>query len=100
MTAAPRPPACSLFDLDGTLLDTAPDMARALNRLRLEQGLALLDFAAIRPVVSHGAAGLIRLGFGLTADDPRFESLRRRFLALYNEALAVDTVLFPGMEGI
>ncbi len=89
-----------LFDLDGTLLDTAPDMAQALNRLRLEQGESVLPFATIRPLVSHGAAGLIQLGFGVNADEPRFVGLRKRFLELYQAALAVDTTLFAGMEGL
>lgn len=93
-------PDCVLFDLDGTLLDTAPDMGRALNRLRVEQGLVALAAEAIRPVVSQGSPGLIRLGFGLEAGQPRFEALRERFLALYGEALARETRLFPGMAEV
>ncbi len=101
----PSPPLSAaitgvLFDLDGTLLDTAPDMVRALNRLRLEQGESVLPFATIRPVVSHGAAGLIELGFGISADEPGFAGLRERFLELYQAALAMDTTLFAGMEGL
>jgi phosphoglycolate phosphatase len=93
-------PACVLFDLDGTLLDTAPDMAMALNRLRVEQGWPALPFERIRPVVSHGAAGLLQLGFGLGSDDSRFGPLRQRFLELYDAALAVETALFEGMEHV
>jgi phosphoglycolate phosphatase len=89
-----------LFDLDGTLLDTAPDMARALNQLRLERSQPELPLERIRPFVSHGAAGLIRLGFGLQPDDPEFGPLRLRFLSLYDAALAVDTALFTGMEHV
>ena len=89
-----------LFDLDGTLLDTAPDMAQALNRLRLEQGLSALECAAIRPVVSHGSRGLIRLGFDLGPEDIGFEPLKQRFLDLYSADLARDTTLFPGMADV
>lgn len=89
---------CILFDLDGTLLDTAPDMARALNRLRREEGYPALPFESIRPVVSQGSPGLIKLGFDRSPGDVQFEMLRQRFLHLYASALAVKTTLFPGME--
>ena len=88
-----------LLDLDGTLLDTAPDMAAALNALRREHGLPEIEFAALRPQVSHGAAALVRLGFP-TARDAEFEGLRRRFLALYRGALATHTRLFPGYDAV
>ena len=94
------PLTCVLFDLDGTLLDTAPDMAKALNRLRLEHGRPALAFGVIRPLVSHGSTGLLRLGFGLEPDEPGFDALRERFLALYSAELACDTRLFPGMVGV
>lgn len=89
-----------LFDLDGTLLDTAPDLAYALNRVREEEGEAPLPFERIRPVVSHGSVGLLRLGFGLEPGTPRFDRLRRRLLAIYQDHLAVDTRLFPGMDAV
>lgn len=89
-----------LFDLDGTLLDTAPDMGRALNRLLIEQGLDALAAELIRPQVSHGSAGLLRLGFGLEPADTAFGPLRERFLALYRGALAIETRLFPGMAEV
>jgi phosphoglycolate phosphatase len=84
-----------LLDLDGTLLDTAPDMAGALNRLLVEEDREVLPFAQIRPVVSHGSSGLIRLAFG-TPDDNERQRLINRFLVIYSEALAVDTQLFAG----
>jgi phosphoglycolate phosphatase len=86
-----------LLDLDGTLLDTARDMAQALNRLRAAEGLEELPFERIRPLVSHGAPRLIRLGFG-EPDADRYEALRTRFLAFYRSALAVHTRLFSGFE--
>jgi phosphoglycolate phosphatase len=89
-----------LFDLDGTLLDTAPDMAQALNRLRLEENLPPLPFAVIRPMVSHGAAGLLKLSFGLSPEASAFHSLKQRFLELYAAGLATQTTLFPGMAEI
>lgn len=94
MTAAGRI-RCVLFDLDGTLLDTAPDMGGALNRLRAEHGLAPLPAAMLRPHVSNGAAALVRLGFPGVAGD-HFESLRLRFLDLYSNHLCEDTTLFDG----
>ncbi len=89
-----------LFDLDGTLLDTAQDMAAALNALRLEQRLPTLPFSHIRPVVSHGAQALIALGFELGPQDALFASLRQRFLDLYADSLARYTGLFPGMATV
>ncbi len=89
--------AAVLFDLDGTFADTAPDMARALNRLLRAEGRAPLPFARIRPHVSHGGRALIGLGFGLQPGDPDYEQLRQQFLHLYSDDLARDTQLFPGM---
>lgn len=93
-----QPIACVLFDLDGTLLDTARDMAQALNRLREEQELPALPFERIRSEVSHGSIAMIRLGFDLTPEDPLFSILRQRFLDLYSFNLANETTLFPGMD--
>lgn len=87
-----------LFDLDGTLADTAPDLAYALNAVLEEQGRPALPYAQIRPVVSHGGAALIRLGFGLRPEDEGFASLRERLLEIYRANLARETRLFPGME--
>lgn len=87
-----------LFDLDGTLADTAPDLALALNTLLVEEGREPLAFEVIRAEASNGGRALIKLGFGLNTDDPQFESLRRRFLAFYQDRLCEHTVLFPGMK--
>lgn len=88
-----------LLDLDGTLLDTAPDMGGALNRLRAEHGLEPLPAARIRPVVSHGAMRLVALGFPGAAG-AEFERLRLRFLDLYAAHLAEGTRLFPGIARV
>ena len=86
-----------LFDLDGTLADTAPDLAYALNRLLAEHGKAALPYPAIRLVASHGAAALIELGFDVARTAREFAALRERFLELYGTHLARETRLFPGM---
>lgn len=93
-------PHAILFDLDGTLLDTAPDMAAALNRVRAEQGFEPMAFAEIRPHVSNGARGLLGLGLGIAPEHDGYDRLRDRFLALYAEDLAVHTCLFPGLEAL
>ena len=89
-----------LFDLDGTLLDTAPDLAAALNTVLAENQLAALPYESIRPVVSHGGIALIKLGFKLQPDDPRFDPLRQRLLAEYRENISCHTTLFPGMAAL
>ncbi len=97
--SARGPARALLLDLDGTLLDTAPDMGAALNALRREQGAAPLPFAAIRPQVSHGGAALVRLGFA-GASPEEHERLRRRFLELYRGSLSAGTRLFAGFEAV
>src|SRR5271169_1656267 len=82
-----------LFDLDGTLLDTAPDMAGALNQLLQEKRREALALDGVRPSVSHGAAALVRLGFPDTAE-PEFSALRKRFLEIYSGRLSVETRVF------
>jgi phosphoglycolate phosphatase len=86
-----------LFDLDGTLADTAPDLGRALNRLRAEHGLEPLPIATLRAHASSGARGLLKTGFGLTPESEGYIALRDRFLELYAENLCVDTRLFDGI---
>ena len=95
-----------LFDLDGTLLDTAPDMTNALNMLLEEEGKAPLSQEHCRDYVSHGSVAMVTLGFGTIQNTQQessqskalFESRRLRFLALYEQNLCVDTKLFQGME--
>ena len=88
-----------LFDLDGTLLDTAPDMVGALNALRRERLLAPLPFAAIRSTVSHGSARVVKAGFP-DADPQTQLQLQQRFLEIYRGALSRETRLFPGMDEV
>jgi 2-phosphoglycolate phosphatase len=86
-----------LFDLDGTLADTAPDLARALNRVRAENDLEPMPAETTRPYTSSGARGLLKVGFGLNPGDERYEALRSRFLDFYAAEICVDTRLFDGM---
>jgi phosphoglycolate phosphatase len=88
-----------LFDLDGTLLDTAPDLIRVLNQVRVEQGREPVPYAVARTQVSHGSSGLIRLGFPDLQGDA-LETLRLRLLELYGAQLAIDTALFDGCEAL
>ena len=87
-----------LFDLDGTLADTAPDLAHALNTQLVEEGKQALPFETIRPEVSHGATALIKLGFGVEPGDTGFDRLRERFLALYSADLCKHTKPFAGIK--
>jgi phosphoglycolate phosphatase len=87
-----------LFDLDGTLADTAPDLADALNHVLVAQGQPALPFEHIRPVVSHGGIALIRLGFNIEPEHPEFEGLRQQLLDYYLANIAAKTTLFDGMN--
>ncbi len=86
-----------LFDLDGTLADTAPDLAFALNSLLEQEEHDALPLAAIRPVVSLGSPGLLFLGFALRPTDARYAGLRQRLLDIYAHHITRNTRLFPGM---
>ena len=94
-----QPPALDtvLFDLDGTLLDTAPDLVGAANELLAEHGRPPLLTGFYAPVVSHGSAAMIARSFDLALDDPRMETLRQRFLTLYRERVSRLTRPFDGI---
>lgn len=89
-----------LFDLDGTLADTAPDLAYALNCLLQEQGQAALPLEAIRPVVSLGSIAMVRLAFNVDESSTEFDALKKRFLQIYRDNIARHTRLFEGMEQV
>jgi len=93
-------PVTLLFDLDGTFLDTAPDMISALNLLRLELHLPPLPNKTLRGVVSHGSIALIQAGFQRMPEDDGFEALQHRFLSIYQRSLAILTQPFQGMEHV
>jgi phosphoglycolate phosphatase len=86
-----------LFDLDGTLADTAPDLADAVNRMLAEQGREPLPLERLRPFASAGARGLLQVAFGIKPDDPDYAALRETFLEYYAENVCRHTRLFPGI---
>jgi 2-phosphoglycolate phosphatase len=94
----PEKTAAVLFDLDGTLVDTAPDLANALNATLKHFGRQPLPFERIRPEVSHGGVALIRLGFEIEPGNKDFENYRQFLLNYYKDNLSVDSRLFDGMD--
>ncbi len=86
-----------LFDLDGTLADTAPDLAAAANRQRAERGLEPLPLDQLRPLASHGARGMVGRALGLKPGDADYEEVRQEFLEYYAQAICVHTKLFAGI---
>ncbi len=86
-----------LFDLDGTLADTAPDLAAALNRLLAEHGRRPVSLERARPVTSSGARGMLQVGFGIDPQDSEYDRLKARFLDLYAERICAETRLFDGI---
>jgi N-acetyl-D-muramate 6-phosphate phosphatase len=88
-----------LFDLDGTLVDSAPDLIVAMQRLQVEQGEASVDASKIGDVVSKGGRAMLRRGFP-DADEARIETLLPRFLDLYFGAIATHTRTYPGVDEV
>ena len=89
--------ALVLFDFDGTLADTAPDLAAAANMQRHHRGLDDLPYEDLRPYASHGARGLLGAALGMTPDHPEYEATRLRFLADYEASMTDNSHLFPGI---
>lgn len=92
--------ALILFDLDGTLADTAPDLAAAANQQRVRNGWQPLPYEALRPVASQGARGLLRVALGLAPEDADYEPARLRFLQDYAMRSTQNSQLFPGIEDL
>lgn len=89
-----------LFDLDGTLLDTAPDLAFALNKLLSEENLPPISVEKVREVASDGSPGLLGLAFHIDENHPNYQSYRKALLDTYQQHLCVNTKLFSGMDKV
>jgi phosphoglycolate phosphatase len=88
---------CVLFDLDGTLIDSAPDLAGAANAMRAARGLAELPYERLRPMVGAGARGMVGAAFGVAPGEAGFEALRDEFLQRYADGLLQRTAVFEAM---
>lgn len=89
-----------LFDLDGTLIDTAPDMAAALDSLCIEENRKPIPFKIVRPHVSHGSVALVKLAFGDGLDEKTLERLKKRYLDIYQQNIANASRLFDEMNKV
>ena len=89
-----------LFDLDGTLVDTAPDFVISLNNILKKYGRDVLDFDRIRSFVSEGSARFTEIGFGITQDDPNFQMYRNEFLQEYKNNLINESSIFNGIDSV
>ena len=86
-----------LFDLDGTLIDSAPDLGAAVDKMRTDRGLEPLPASAYRPMAGAGARGMIAVAFGLTPDDAGFDELKEEFFCNYEVRLVDQTYMFDGV---
>ncbi len=93
-----KKPKFVLFDLDGTLADSAPDLAAAINAVRMERGLPAVPYEQLRGVASAGAPGLVNAAFHLVPQNVQYPSIRERFLTFYASAIADRTTLFAGIR--
>lgn len=93
-------PRCLLFDLDGTLADTAPELSAAINAMRLEDGLEAMPLETLRPVCSAGARGLVGRAYGVKVEDDAFPLLRERFLAHYGKGFVAQSKPFDGIAAL
>lgn len=89
-----------LFDLDGTLIDSAPDLGAAADKMRVDRGLAPLGLAAYRDMAGAGARGMVGVSFGLGPDAPEYEAYKTEFLNNYERSLLVHTRAFEGVEDL
>ena len=89
-----------LFDLDGTLIDSAPDLGAAADKMRTDRGLVSLPLADYRPMAGAGARGMIGVAFGLTPQDAEFEALKQEFFANYQACMTERTYAFDGVAEV
>lgn len=93
-------PKAVLFDLDGTLIDSAPDLGAAADRMRTDRGLPSLPLSDYRPMAGAGARGMLGIAFGLSADDREFAALREEFFRNYESRMTALTTVFDGVEAL
>lgn len=89
-----------LFDFDGTLVDSAPDMAATANEMRAAAGMEPTPYADLRRMVGSGARGMLAAAFGLRPGDARFDELRADFLWRYERRMLHSSTVFPAMHGV
>jgi phosphoglycolate phosphatase len=86
-----------LFDLDGTLIDSAPDLGAAADKMRTDRGLSSLPLSHYRPMAGAGARGMLAIAFGMTPEHPEFMAYREEFFVNYENAMTERTVIFDGV---
>lgn len=89
-----------LFDLDGTLVDSAPDLGAAADKMRSDRGLSPLPLSSYRPMAGAGARGMLAQAFGITPDHPEFDALREEFFSNYEARLTQTTHVFEGIHDL
>jgi phosphoglycolate phosphatase len=89
-----------LFDLDGTLIDSAPDLGAAADKMRIDRGLSSLPYALYRPLAGAGARGMLKIAFDMTPDHADFMAMREEFFANYEAAMTVKTYVFDGVQDL
>ena len=86
-----------LFDLDGTLIDSAPDLGAAADKMRLDRGLPSLPAAQYRPMAGAGARGMLHIAFGMSPQDPDFDAMREEFFGNYARCMKHNTYAIDGV---
>jgi 2-phosphoglycolate phosphatase len=89
-----------LFDLDGTLIDSAPDLGAAADKMRIDRGLSSLPYALYRPLAGAGARGMLKIAFDMTPEHADFMAMREEFFANYEAAMTVKTYVFDGVQDL
>ena len=95
-----RLPQAVLFDLDGTLIDSAPDLGAAADKMRTDRGMPSLDYALYRPMAGSGARGMLEIAFGMAPEHPDYEAFKEEFLSNYEQAMTVRSVIFDGVNDL